>query len=297
MTRALTLADTQARYAGIRRVLWLVLLLNLTVSAAKFFYGLASHSVAMQADGIASLFDGVSNIVGLVGMWIAARPADENHPYGHGKFETFTAAAIALMLVVAAYTVGRGALRELLGGGETTTVQAASFVVMAGTLCVNVFVTIWESRRGRRLGSEVLVADARHTLSDVAVSLGVIVSLILVGLGWQQADAIVALLVTVVILRTALGVIRGVARTLGDEARLPAAEVAATARAVPGVVDCHSVRTRGLEMQVYVDLHVLVARGTPVEESHAIADRVEGALRERYGQIVDAVIHVEPASD
>jgi cation diffusion facilitator family transporter len=241
------------------------------------------------------MFDGVSNVVGLVGMWIAARPADENHPYGHGKFETFTAAVIALMLVVAAYTVGRGALHELLGGGRRTTVEAASFVVMVGTLSVNLFVTIWESRSGRRLGSEVLVADARHTLSDVAVSLGVIVSLVLVGLGWQQADAIVALLVTVVILRTALGVIRGVARTLGDEARLPAAEVAAAARAVPGVVDCHSVRTRGLETQVYVDLHVLVARGTPVEESHAIGDRVEGALRERYGQIVDAVIHVEPA--
>jgi cation diffusion facilitator family transporter len=295
MTGALTLADTQARYAGIRRVLWLVLLLNLMVAAAKFFFGLASHSVAMQADGIASMFDGVSNVVGLVGMWIAARPADENHPYGHGKFETFTAAVIALMLVVAAYTVGRGALHELLGGGRRTTVEAASFVVMVGTLSVNLFVTIWESRSGRRLGSEVLVADARHTLSDVAVSLCVIVSLVLVGLGWQQADAIVALLVTVVILRTALGVIRGVARTLGDEARLPAAEVAAAARAVPGVVDCHSVRTRGLETQVYVDLHVLVARGTPVEESHAIGDRVEGALRERYGQIVDAVIHVEPA--
>ena len=87
---------------------------------------------------------------------------------------------------------------------------------------MNLFVTTWESRAGRRLGSEVLVADARHTLSDVVVSSGVIVSLVLVKLGWRQADGIVALLVAVVIFRTAFGVIRGVARTLGDEARLPA---------------------------------------------------------------------------
>lgn len=296
MTRTPTLAATRARYAGIRRVLWLVLLLNLTVAAAKFSYGLATNSVAMQADGIHSLFDGISNVVGLVGMRLAARPADENHPYGHGKFETFTAAVIAVMLVIAAYTVGRSALRELLGSGEPTLVQTGSFLVMVGTLAVNLFVTIWESRAGRRLGSEVLVADARHTLSDVAVSSGVIVSLILVGLGWQQADAIVALLVTLVIIRTALEVIRGVARTLGDEARLPAAELAAVVRAMPGVVDCHSVRTRGLEQQVYLDLHVLIAPGTPIEESHAVAHRVEGELRDRYPQIVDVVVHVEPAT-
>jgi cation diffusion facilitator family transporter len=296
MTRTPTLAATQARYAGIRQVLWLVLLLNLTVAAAKFSYGLATNSVAMQADGIHSLFDGISNVVGLVGMWIAARPADENHPYGHGKFETFTAAVIAIMLVIAAYTVGKGALNELLGSGEPTTVQTGSFLVMIGTLAVNLFVTTWESRAGRRLGSEVLVADARHTLSDVAVSSGVIVSLVLVGLGWQQADAIVALLVTLVIIRTALGVIRGVARTLGDEARLPAVELAAVVRAMPGVVDCHSVRTRGLEQQVYLDLHVLIAPGTPIEEGHAIAHRVESELRERYAQIVDVIVHVEPAA-
>jgi cation diffusion facilitator family transporter len=294
MTRAPTLAATQARYAGIRRVLWLVLILNLVVAAAKFFYGLVSHSVAMQADGIASTFDGVSNVVGLIGMWLAARPVDENHPYGHGKFETFV---IAIMLVVAGYTVGSGAVRALLGHGEPTRVRVGSFVVMVGTLAVNLFITTWEARSGRRLGSEVLVADSRHTLSDVFVSSGVIVSLIMVGLGWQKADGIMALLVTAVILYTALGVIRGVGRTLGDEARLPAAEVAAAARAVPGVVGCHTVRTRGLEKSVYLDLHVLVAPGAPVEESHAIAHRVEDALRDRYADIVDVVVHVEPAPD
>jgi cation diffusion facilitator family transporter len=166
---------------------------------------------------------------------------------------------------------------------------------MLGTLAVNIFVTTWERRAGRRLGSEVLVADASHTLSDVAVSLGVIASLVIVKLGFEQADGIVALLVAVIIMRTAWGIMRGVLHTLGDAARLPADEVAAVARSVPGVDGCHAVRTRGSEAHVYVDLHVQVAPGTTVEEGHAMAHQVEDALRLQYGQITDVVVHLEPA--
>jgi cation diffusion facilitator family transporter len=295
MSTTLRLVDPHARFAGISRVLWVVLLLNVAVALAKFLYGLFSHSVAMQADGIASMFDGVSNVVGLVGMWFAARPADASHPYGHGKFETFTAATIGVMLMAAGYTVGRGAIERLFGHGQPTRVEAASFVVMGCTLGVNLFVTTWESRAGRRLRSEVLVADARHTLSDVVVSSGVIVSLILVESGWRQADGVVALLVALVIFRTAIGVIRGVARTLGDEARLPTAEVEAVACSVPGVLTCHTLRTRGLQSQVYVDLHVVVAADQTVEGGHTIAHRVEDSLRARYSQVVDVVVHIEPA--
>jgi len=284
------------RYRRVRKVLWVVLALNIAVALAKLIWGMVTRSAAMQADGIHSFFDGTSNVVGLVGIWFAARPADEGHPYGHGKFETFTAASIAAMLAIAGYTVGRGAIAHLTGQGGATEVTVGSFVVMACTLCVNILVTTWEARVGRRLGSEVLIADSRHTLSDVAVSVGVIISLVLVALGWEQADGVVALLVAAVILNTALGVIRGVGRTLGDAARLPALDIEATARGVAGVVDCHSVRTRGLESQVYVDLHVVVGPGTTLESGHEIGHDVEEALRTRFAQIVDVVVHVEPAA-
>jgi cation diffusion facilitator family transporter len=142
----------------------------------------------------------------------------------------------------------------------------------------------------------VLIADAGHTLSDVMVSVGVIISLVVVRLGWQQADGVVALLVAVVILRTAWGILRGVLHTLGDAARLPAGEVAAAACEVPDVVSCHRVRTRGSRSHVYVDLHVEVAPGTTVERGHEIAHEVEASLRRAYGQIADVVVHLEPAS-
>ncbi len=165
---------------------------------------------------------------------------------------------------------------------------------MLGTLSINSIVTVWERRAGRRLGSEVLLADASHTLSDVLVSIGVIVSLLLVRAGWQQADGMVALLVALAILRTAWGIIRNVMMTLADAARLPAEEVQEYARSVAGVIDCHAVRTRGPETQVYVDLHVLVDPQTTVQRGHAIAHDVEEALRGKYRQIADVVVHVEP---
>jgi cation diffusion facilitator family transporter len=282
------------REREIRRVLWVVLALNLAVAFAKLFYGLFSHSVAMQADGIHSLFDGASNVVGLIGMWFASRPPDQSHPYGHRKFETFTAAAIALMLGIAGYTVARGAISSLQGDGDAR-VNVASFAIMIGTLCVNLGVTTWEARAGRRLGSEVLVADARHTMSDVLVSSGVIVSLILVKLGFEKADGILALLVAVAIAYTAFTILRGVGRTLGDAARLSATEVTAAAVSIAGVVDCHSVRTRGSENEVLVDLHLLIAPHATIERGHEIAHAVEAELRIRFSQVTDVVVHVEPA--
>ncbi len=288
-----TTVATGDRGRSIRRVLWVVLVLNLAVAVAKLLYGLFSHSIAMQSDGIHSFFDGTSNIVGLAGMWFASRPTDATHPYGHGKFETFTAAAIGLMLCGAGYTVARGAIESLQGGSEAR-VTIASFAIMLGTLAVNLGVTTWESRQGKRLGSEILRADARHTLSDVLVSTGVLISLVLVRFGLGKADGIVALLVAVAIAYTAFTIFRGVGRTLGDAARLPEADVVAAIADLPGVVDCHSVRTRGSENHVSVDLHLVVAAGTTVESGHLIAHAVETRLKQTYEQIADVVVHVEP---
>jgi cation diffusion facilitator family transporter len=283
------------RERDIRRVLWAVLALNVAVAVAKLLWGLFSGSVAMQADGVHSLFDGASNVVGLIGMWFAARPADASHPYGHAKFETFTAATIALMLAIAAYTVGRGAIDSLQGQGDTR-VTWVSFAIMIGTLFVNLGVTTWETRAGRRLRSEVLVADARHTLSDVLVSSGVILSLVLVRFGFEKADGVVALFVAVAIAYAALTILRSVGRTLGDAARLPEADIAATAARVEGVLDCHSVRTRGSENCVFVDMHIEVAPDSTIERGHEIAHAVEAELRAKYSEIVDVVAHIEPAT-
>ena len=279
----------------VERVLWVVLVLNLMVAAAKYFYGLASGSASMQADGIHSVFDSLGNVIGLIGISLAARPADVGHPYGHSKFETYGSLAIGVLLLLAAFEVGSGAVEKLVSQHYTAQVTPVSFVVMVGTLIVNLGVTFCERRAARRLKSEILAADAAHTLSDAFVSIGVIVGLGLVAVGFPMADPIMALLVTGAILVSAAGVFRTGLRTLSDHARIPAADIVAVAEAVPGIVEVHCVRTRGTEGEVYGDMHALVDPAMTVLAAHCLGDEIERRLQEAFPELKEMLVHIEPA--
>ncbi len=290
-----------SRIREIRRVLWIILFLNLGVALSKLAYGTYIHSAAMQADGFHSLFDGTSNVVGLVGMGLAARPADHDHPYGHSKYETYASAAIGAMLLFAAYRIGSSAVQQLTGEAVAPNVTAASFAIMIITLCINVFITTYERRVGKRLGSEILVADASHTASDILVSLGVLLSLALVKIGevtgndlLLKADPIVAGLVAIAIVYTAWGVFKQASATLSDSARIPVADICAVTMSVAGVLGCHHVRTRGSEAEVYVDLHVQVDETRTVADGHRIAEDVERTIATEFPQVVDVIAHLEP---
>ena len=284
------------RNAAVRRVLWVVLLLNIAVAAAKLACGFAFTSESMRADGIHSLFDSTGNIVGLVGMAITARPADASHPYGHGKYETFASVVIGILLLGAAWEIGSGAVSALASGSYSAQVTPVSFGVMLATLAVNCCVTAWEHRRGRQLASSVLVSDAKHTLSDVLVSLSVIVGLVFVAAGFPLADAIAALVVTVAILATGVSVLKEAQDTLSDEARIPPRELADVVLSVAGVVACHAIRTRGTEQEVYADLHVLVDPQMSIARAHELADAVEERVKEKFPQVVEVLVHLEPAT-
>lgn len=276
-------------------MLWLVFVLNLAVAAAKFFYGLASGSASMQADGIHSVFDSFGNIVGLIGIVLAGRPADEGHPYGHAKFETYASVAIGFMLVFAAVEVGSSAIHKLVAQDYTAVVSPVSFAVMVFTLLVNIGVTAYERYEGKKHRSEILSADAVHTLSDVFVSMGVIVGLALVKMGVPAADPVMALIVTVAILISALSVFRAAHETLSDKSRIPKDDVVTEALSVPGVEDVHCVRTRGTEAEVYCDLHIHVDPMMTVKRAHALGDEVEERLLSAFPSIKEVLVHIEPS--
>ena len=282
------------RMRSIRRVLWIILLLNLGVAAAKYAWGTLSGSASMQADGIHSVFDSAGNVVGLVGISLAARPADAGHPYGHAKFETYASLVIGVLLLLAAFEVGSSAAAKLAAGSYTAEVGPMSFVVMAGTLAVNLGVTVYERRFAKRLKSEVLAADANHTLSDALVSVGVIAGLAAVALGFPMADPIMALVVTAAILATAYDVFKHALATLSDRARIPEGDLRAAALAVPGVRGVHRIRTRGTEGEVYADLHVLVDPSMTVADAHRLADEVEAGVKERFANVIEVLVHIEP---
>src|SRR6478609_3340079 len=183
-------SDSEIRRAAqIRWVLWVTLALNLAVACAKIVYGQFAHALSIRADGFHSLTDSSNNLVGLLGVWIASRPADAGHPYGHRKFEVLAAGVVGLSLLGMAYDVAKSAvLRMWEGAGPAPHIDAGAFVVLAGTLAVNVCVARWERRRGAELESPMLTSDATHTSSDVLVTLGVLVTVALVRLGFVLID-------------------------------------------------------------------------------------------------------------
>lgn len=285
------------RSSAVERVLWIVLLLNMAVAAAKFFYGLASGSTSMRADGIHSFFDGFGNVVGIIALAMASRPADQSHPYGHAKFETYGSLIIGVLLLAAAFEVGSSAVQKLVTGAFTAEVSALSFVVMVGTMAVNIAVTCYERACGKRYHSEILMADASHTLSDAFVSLGVIAGLILVKMGFPAADPVMALVVTAAILVTAFGVFRTALRTLSDHSRISPEAIAQAASSVADVSNVHHVRTRGTEGEVYCDLHIQVDPDMTVFRAHALADEVEAVLKRLFPSVIEVLVHVEPLGD
>lgn len=282
---------SEVTQAGVRRVLLVTLLLNLAVSAAKIVVGRLTASLAMEADGYHSLVDGANNVIGLIVAAFAYRPPDAGHPYGHRKFETAATVAIGVALLLLAWNVLTGAL---LGEHPVPIIGALNWTVMAATLLVNLGVSWYEGRAGRRLHSEYLLADAAHTRSDAYVSLGVIASF-LAGRLVDWADPAVAAFIAAAIAVQAGRILIGAFHVLTDRARIPAEAVAAVVRRVPQVVNCREVRTRGGPGAVYVDLVVDLDGDLSLHEAHGVADHIEAALRAVHPELVDVVIHLEPA--
>lgn len=294
LDKALSTGGGQSRTQGINRVLWTVLICNLVIAAGKFVFGQITHTASIRADGIHSLFDSTGNVVALIGIAMASRPADLGHPYGHSKFETYASVFIGALLVFAAWEVGSDAIEALRFGNAKPEVSIFSFVVMIVTLITNIFLTRLERGAAKRYNSEILAADSKHTLSDAVVTMSVLVGLVLVYRGYPMADAAVSLIVAAAILMTAFSVLRQANSALSDSARIPASELRRTVLEVEDVHDCHAIRTRGTESEVYVDLHVLVDPLLTMSEAHVLADRVEEHICEQHAAVVDVVVHLEP---
>ncbi len=271
----------------------MVLVLNLAVAVAKLVVGWTIDSISMLADGFHSLTDSASNVVGLIGISLAAQPPDDDHPYGHRKLETLSALFIGGLLAMTAWEVLLSCV-ERWRTGSVPEVTTASFVVMGVTIAVNLAVSTYEGRRGELLHSEVLAADAAHTRSDVFVSLGVIVSLLAARWGYPQMDIVAALAITVVIGHVAYGILRHSAGLLADTAVVPAERIHEIALAVPGVESVHKIRTRGQPHSGHADLHVQVRPDLRIDQAHAIGHRVADRLRRELG-LRDVVTHLEPA--
>ena len=282
------------RNVRIKRVMWVVLASNLAIAISKIVVGVLFGAASVHAAGVHSIFDAASNVVALLGISIAARPADESHPYGHGKYATFASLFIGILLVGAAYEVGGGAIQKLASGNFSSEASPVSFAVMLVTIIINILVTRYEHVQSVKLRSTVLKADSKLTLSDALVSGSVIVGLIFVSIGFPIADTIATLVVTVAIFVTAIAIFKDVHDTFSDEVRIDPARIARCVLEIDGVHACHKIRTRGLEGEVHADLHVLVDPEMTISRAHRIADEAERRIQERFTEVIDVLVHLEP---
>ena len=287
--------ETRDTSIAVRRVLVGLLGANLAVVAAKAVIGIASGSLAVLGDALHSSVDSLYNVLGLIVIRVAAQAPDEDHPYGHGKFETLGALAIVVFLSITCFELVRTAVQKLLSGGHAVAVTDRGLVVLLATLGVNVLVAWYENRRGHELSSELLIADAAHTRTDVFITIGVLIGVLFARGGAAWVDPVVAIVVAALIVRVAYQIFARTVPVLVDERAIPARAIRQTAQGVDGVKSAYGIRSRGGHGTGvrYAEVTIAVDRGANVEAAHAIADEVEERLK-RELDLNAVTVHVEP---
>ena len=279
---------------GARLVFVQTLFLNLLVALSKLVCGIATHTLSMVADGFHSLLDSLSNVIGIVGLTISLEPPDEGHPYGHRKFEAVAAIGISFLMFFAGFHVISDVIERLTAENpEVPEVGLVSYLVIAFSMIINIFVTIYQKKKAKELQSTLLEADSEHTLSDIFVSLGVVIALISAQFQLFVIDVVASIIIVIAIVKAGYGIVSSQFGTLVDAVVLDPGDIEEIVLQTPGVVSCHKIRTRGMKDHVFLDLHVQVPGHLSVKEGHGIAYEVEDKLKSHSSGIVDVVVHIE----
>ena len=293
-------ADAAGELCAVRRVTLGGMAVNLALSALKAAVGWLAGSQALLADAVHSVSDLVTDFAVLFGVRYWTAPADDEHPYGHGKMQAVVAAAIGLALAAIAIGIGRTATMRLLDvarGGVPSVPGVFAFWIAIVSIAAKEAVYRRTLAVAKRFRSSALEANAWHHRSDavssIPVAFALAVSYFVPSLAW--ADSAGALVVALFILKAAWEIVRPAVEELTDtEMPGKSAEVARIALSVDGVKGCHHVRTRRYGSVFNADLHIQVASSLTVVEGHAIGHRVRDAVRSAGIGVVDAVVHVEP---
>jgi len=288
-------AAREARPKQVRRIITLVLWLNLGVLAVKIVVWLLSGALSVLAESMHSTLDAANNVFALAIARLAARGPDDDHPYGHGKFETLGALALVGLLSVTVVELLRQAYSRFFSG-EVTAIEVTPVALglLALSLVAGIVVSRYEVAAGRRLGSELLLADAAHTRADVLATGAVLVGLVAVRAGYPTADPITTALVACVIGYTGWGIVREIVPVLVDERAVDPLRIESLTCEIEGVHSAYAVRSRGRPGEIFAELTIAVDPALNVAESHAIADAVEVRLTGELSAR-EVVVHVEPA--
>ncbi|MFP4152606.1 MAG: cation diffusion facilitator family transporter [Alkalispirochaeta sp.] len=277
-------------------------IVNIVLSGVKVVGGLAGHSAALVADGVHSLSDLVTDAVVIFGVRIAQRPPDDNHAFGHGRFETVSAFLVGLVLVGAGGLIGsQGVQRaiEIVAGGAVPPPRVATVLIALGSVLAKEILFHVTRYIGRRESSPALIANAWHHRSDALSSVAAVIGItgaIVLGEGWIILDPVTGILVSLLVVsvggKTAIAALREMTdHALSDD---ECDELISIVRSVPGVEDPHNLKTRRLGPTVAVEIHFRVRGEMTVYDGHIRATEVERRIRDRFGSDATVITHVEP---
>lgn len=286
----------------VRKVLWITLLLNILVMVLKAIVGFITGSLSLQADALHSVTDSANNVLGLVANRFSSPQPDREHPYGHQKFEALGALGIAAFLGIACFEILQGAISKIFEGHTAVKISPNELWILIIVLGVNIFVAFYERNVGRRIGSAILIADAKHTMSDIWVTLLVLAGLIGI---WQAEtfnlpqlqwlDVILSFPVALLVFRSGWEVLQDNLPWLVDEIAIAPETIHRIVMGVPGVINCHDIASRGnLGRQTFIEMHIVVD-AKDVETAHQITEEIEARLEKQF-KPVRILIHVEPPS-
>jgi cation diffusion facilitator family transporter len=279
----------------VRTALFIVLLLNAISAAVKIGVGARTGALTVLGAALESALDMLSNVVAILVVSIASREPDDDHPYGHEKFETLGTLGIVCFLSITCFELLRQSIGELTGRHALPTAGLFDGALLVASLAVNGFVVFYERQRGRALGSTLLLADAAHTASDILVTALAIASLLLSHLGYTRADALLGILVALIIAWSGYQILRDSIPILVDARAVEADRLTSIVRTIPGVVGVRSARSRRTASgHLFAEVTILVDGETSVSDAHTFTDEVERAIARELGT-AEAIVHVEPA--
>lgn len=281
-------------FTKVKRILAIILLANLFVAILKIIIGALIKSTSMTADGFHSLADGSSNIVGLIGIQFASKPVDKDHPYGHGKFEMLAGLFIGIMLFMIGVKVF---IDTIIGFVDPVLpeVTLESIFILLITLCINIFVCVYEYTEGKKLNSQILISDSMHTRSDIYISLGVLATLICIKYGLPPViDSLASLVVVCFIMHAAYEIFADNCGILLDKAIVDTEKVKNVVLSFEQVKDAHNIRSRGYENDIHIDMHIITEPDLSIQQSHELIHNIEDKIRNDISSNIQVIAHIEP---
>ena len=290
------------RTAEATRATVIGLVLNIILVVIKIFAGIFGKSAAVIADGIHSLSDSITDIAVIIGLRLADKPPDKGHRYGHGKIETLSALLVSLVLAGVGMKLlwsGGNTILQVLQGEALSTPGWIAVVAAAVSIIVKEWVYHYTFKIGKKINSQAVIANAWHHRSDAFSSIGVAIGVscsILLGGKWLILDPIASIIVSVLILLTAVSISRSclaelLETSLGEEIEN---EIAKIANEVDGAQNAHNIRTRRIGANIAIDMHIEVDHNLLITDAHDICDQIENALKTRFGEFTFVTVHCEP---